>query len=159
MTTLAAFLSEQESLREYYSRGRYTTREPVQDAVCLIAAERKRQIEDEGWTPEHDDQHGDGEMLTAAVIYYQSSGALKILGEPVPLAMRADGAPLGWPWDAEWWRPKSPKRDLVRAGALCLAERERLRRKKAWFGHVDQKLDLIIAALSAVLQSETGSAP
>ena len=26
----------------------------------LIAAERRRQIEDEGWTPEHDVEHADG---------------------------------------------------------------------------------------------------
>jgi hypothetical protein len=31
-----------------------------------IAAERRRQIEAEGWTPEHDDQHSDGVLALAA---------------------------------------------------------------------------------------------
>lgn len=30
-----------------------------------IAAERRRQIEVEGWTPEHDDEHPDGHMNSA----------------------------------------------------------------------------------------------
>lgn len=35
----------------------------------LIAAERRRQIEQEGWTPEHDDQHSGGELATAGAVY------------------------------------------------------------------------------------------
>ena len=31
-----------------------------------IAKERQRQIEQEGWTPEHDDHHAEGEMAAAA---------------------------------------------------------------------------------------------
>ena len=34
-----------------------------------------------------------------------------------------------WPWAAEWWKPKDCRRNLVRAGALILAEIERLDRK------------------------------
>jgi hypothetical protein len=30
-----------------------------------IAAERRRQVEDTGWTREHDDDHAGGELLTA----------------------------------------------------------------------------------------------
>jgi hypothetical protein len=33
-----------------------------------------------------------------------------------------------WPWSKDWWKPKTPRRDLVRAGALSLAEIERLDR-------------------------------
>ena len=111
-----------------------------------IAAERKRQIEVEGWTPEHDDAHADGEMLTAAVLYY--AHAKRQPNDP-PMGMKADGAPLGWPWEACWWKPKTPARDLARAGALCLAERDRLRRARhSWIGHVDQKLRLITKALA-----------
>lgn len=33
--------------------------------IEAIAAERQRQIEKEGWTPEHDDTHGAGEMAEA----------------------------------------------------------------------------------------------
>lgn len=37
--------------------------------VDLIAAERQRQMEHEGWTPEHDDTHDAGELAWAAVCY------------------------------------------------------------------------------------------
>jgi hypothetical protein len=36
-----------------------------------------------------------------------------------------------WPWDRKWWKPKDRRRDLVRAGALILAEIERLDRAAA----------------------------
>jgi hypothetical protein len=34
-----------------------------------VLAERQRQISEEGWTPEHDDQHDGGEMAAAAGTY------------------------------------------------------------------------------------------
>lgn len=34
-----------------------------------------------------------------------------------------------WPWDAKWWKPKNTRRDLVRAGALIVAELERMDRE------------------------------
>lgn len=119
-------------------------------ASYLIALERKRQIEIEGWTAEHDDEYENGEMLRAAAIYYQNGGGIRIDGTPVPLVIRGDGAPIGWPWHASWWKPKTPHQDLVRAGALCLAERDRLKRKRASFGHVDEKLARIIKAIEAL---------
>ncbi|MEB3421767.1 hypothetical protein VK682_24660 [Salipiger manganoxidans] len=33
-----------------------------------------------------------------------------------------------WPWDRKWWKPTTPRRDLVKAGALIVAEIERLDR-------------------------------
>ena len=47
--------------------------------------------------------------------------------------MTVMGAPFGWPhtWDASWWKPKDRRRDLVRAGALIIAEIERLDRLDA----------------------------
>lgn len=115
----------------------------IEQATRAIHDERQRQIDQEGWTPAHDDTHENGEMLTAAVLYYHSAkGTLTTL-------RRGDGAPLGWPWDAEWWKPKSPQRDLERAGALCLAEKERLRRiRGSYRQHVDQKFKLIVKALT-----------
>lgn len=38
-------------------------------AIDEIAAERRRQIAVEGWTPEHDDGHADGEIAEAAACY------------------------------------------------------------------------------------------
>ena len=111
-----------------------------------ILTERKRQIEVEGWMPEHDDAHADGEMLIAAILYYANA---KRQPDDPPLTLKADGSPVGWPWEATWWKPKTPARDLIRAGALCLAEKDRLRRaKRPWTAHVDQKLRLITARLA-----------
>lgn len=86
--------------------------------VKAISAERKRQIEEEGWTPEHDDQSRNGEMLAAAICYMVA-------------LTRADPVPELWPWDARWWKPKSRRENLIRAGALVAAELDRLKRSRA----------------------------
>lgn len=85
-------------------------------AVLDVAAERRRQIEAEGWTPEHDDEHGAGEMAAAAACY-----ALNAAGCGCEVARN-------WPWDRSWWKPSTARRDLVKAAALILAEIERLDR-------------------------------
>lgn len=97
-----------------------------------IAAERKRQISEEGWGSAHDDQHVEGELISAAICYasyachdiaYPDAPSLKVemyLGEPGRL----------WPWDDEWFKPSTdPVRNLVKAGALLVAEIDRLERK------------------------------
>lgn len=38
-------------------------------AALDVLAERRRQIEAEGWTPEHDDEHSNGELSDAAGCY------------------------------------------------------------------------------------------
>jgi len=80
-----------------------------------IVAERKRQIEVEGWTPEHDDDHAEGDLARAAACY--AAGELLFI-DVIPL----------WPWSAEWWKPKGRRHDLIRAAALIVAEIERLDR-------------------------------
>lgn len=82
-----------------------------------IANERHRQITAEGWTPEHDDTHTNGELATAASLYARDHGT----------AYR-NHPPKDWPWDREWWKPKDRRSDLVRAGALIAAEIDRLDR-------------------------------
>jgi len=119
-------------------------------AFAALITERKRQIAVEGWTAEHDDAHDGSEMLRAAIIYYQNAGGLVYEGEVIPLSVDDNGIPLGWPWSPEWWKPKTPERDLIRAGALCLAEKERrLRATPIIVTHpVDHKLDLIVNKLA-----------
>ncbi len=92
-------------------------------AVRDVIAERRRQIEVEGWTPEHDDQHQGRDLPRAAISYCMSAAAsfYTVLSEP----------PSWWPWDHSWWKPKTRRQDLVRAGALILAEIERLDRQAA----------------------------
>lgn len=90
-------------------------------ALADVAAERRRQMEVEGWTPEHDDSHG-GDLLTAAVCYAQRRMDEDRFG------VFSSYAPAAWPWDASWWKPKDRRRDLIRAAALLVAEIERLDR-------------------------------
>lgn len=90
-------------------------------ALADVAAERHRQMEVEGWTPEHDDGHG-GDLLTAAVCYAQRRMDEDRFG------VFANYAPAAWPWDSSWWKPKDRRRDLIRAAALLVAEIERLDR-------------------------------
>lgn len=91
-------------------------------ALADVAAERQRQIEAEGWAPEHDDEHRNGELATAAACY-AAPGAVE-WGSWTSRARRS----LKWPWDRRWWKPKGDRRDLVRAAALIIAEIERLDR-------------------------------
>lgn len=89
-------------------------------AIADVIAERSRQIEAEGWTPAHDDWHVDRSLARAAACYVEH------------YISRAGvfGVPCQWPesWAKEWWKPKTPRRDLVRAAALIIAEIERLDR-------------------------------
>jgi hypothetical protein len=80
-------------------------------AITEIQAERQRQIEVEGWTPEHDDKHDNGELADAATCYACPSTRSLI-----------------WPWDEQWWKPTTRRRDLIKAAALIVAEIERLDR-------------------------------
>lgn len=82
-----------------------------------IAAERKRQREVEGWTEQHDDEHDWGQLALAASCYAAHA------------AGRYRGVrPGAWPWEPQWWKPKDPRRDLIRAAALIVAEIERIDR-------------------------------
>jgi hypothetical protein len=82
-----------------------------------IAAERQRQINVEGWTAEHDDEHANGCMASAAACYALAA----YLGN--------DWKPTRhWPWDEKCWKPKDRRRNLVIAGALIAAEIDRIDR-------------------------------
>lgn len=91
------------------------------EAIADITAERRRQIEAEGWTPEHDDRHSGGELAAAAAAYaFYNTEAES--GQPAAIELFPTN------WHPDWWKPKDRRRDLVRAGALIVAEIERLDR-------------------------------
>ena len=100
-------------------------------AASDVLAERKRQVTAEGWTPGHDDEYEHGELADAAGCYALSSELFDCDGEP----------PIQWPWPDEWWKPTNRRRDLVKAGALILAEIERLDRM-ATIDEISKPLDL-----------------
>jgi hypothetical protein len=85
-------------------------------AASDVLAERRRQREQEGWTLDHDDVHEGGELAEAAMCYADPAAHCQL------------GIPHQWPWIADWWKPRDRRHNLVRAGALILAEIERLDR-------------------------------
>lgn len=80
--------------------------------IELIASERQRQMEQEGWTAEHDDRHNDGALAHAAAVYASD---------------RVDVEDV-WPWPDEPPKVKDELSNLMRAGALIAAEIDRLYR-------------------------------
>jgi hypothetical protein len=85
-------------------------------AALDVLTERRRQVEAEGWTEDQDDAHEGGELAQAAICYADPAAHCQL------------GIPHQWPWVAEWWKPRDRRRNLVRAGALVIAEIERLDR-------------------------------
>lgn len=90
--------------------------EPYKSAANDIIAERQRQISEEGWTPEHDDEHTNSELADAAATYAYYANDRRLT------------PPNMWPWSSEWWKQTTPRQNLVKAGALILAEIERMDR-------------------------------
>lgn len=95
--------------------------------VELIAAERQRQIEVEGWTPDHDDEHDDGQIAKAAAVYALPDEVRSTIVDG-PFRLTAFLWPRSWHWG--WFKPtpNDRVRELVKAGALCAAEIDRLQR-------------------------------
>jgi len=92
-----------------------------------VLAERQRQISVEGWDSERDDTYRHGELAMAAASYAQCAG-LQGEGATTENAFKEPFAE-NWPWSETWWKPSAePRRNLVKAGALILAEIERLDR-------------------------------
>ena len=100
----------------------------IKTGIELIAEERQRQIEVEGWTKEHDAQHKDCELVKAAIcyadpnVYYHQENRIIMFRIPNEF----------WPkhWDMSWFKPTDRIRDLVKAGALIAAEIDRLQAQK-----------------------------
>lgn len=91
------------------------------DAARCVIAERTRQISAEGYTPEQDDGYNPGVLALHGGLY--ACHAYDNLTKK--------RAPEGWQWDEKWWKPKDPRSNLVKAGALVLAEIERMDRSFA----------------------------
>lgn len=102
-------------------------------ATIDILNERDRQVNDEGWTSAHDDQHIDF-SLSRAAIAYATCAAVGPIDRTILDAHGAAGATSAvkalWPigWSTRWFKPTSRRRDLIKAAALLIAEIERLDR-------------------------------
>lgn len=96
----------------------------MKSGIELIADERKRQIEEEGWSANHDDLLCLCQLKNAAIAYLNYSNS--------------DHVRKFWPFDWKWWKPSqvsmdvpyeiSETRNLIKAGALIAAEIDRLLR-------------------------------
>ncbi|MCW1922694.1 hypothetical protein OKA05_09025 [Luteolibacter arcticus] len=111
--------------------------------VELIAAERARQVAEEGYTPESDDRYDIGQLVDASICY-ATAGTCLVNG-PVMMGTDYDCTPenllpnfqeyqfgvgVSWPWVwASFKISPDPIRCLVKAGALLAAEIDRLQRR------------------------------
>lgn len=94
------------------------------EAVERVLAERIRQVEGEGYTPAHDDEHRkSGELAAAGACYllavhhqnvaYVRTGAMVVQpSSPHP----------AWPFPRVIWKPASPTRMTIKGTALGLAD-------------------------------------
>jgi len=91
-------------------------------ALSDVIAERRRQVGVEGFKLLRDDAYVSGELSVAAACYALSASGWD------PNAVQGL-----WPksWSVTWWKPTTPRRDLVKATALMLAEIERRDRAEA----------------------------
>lgn len=123
----------------------------MKTGIELIAEERQRQIEVEGWNNVHDSDHDAMQMTGAAACYAanainkQGKGPLARFQYNFPPELnflvnngdRGDrkvddgGWKDGWPWDVRYDKreKRDAQRSLVIAGALIAAEIDRLQNK------------------------------
>lgn len=89
------------------------------EAARDVLAERRRQVEVEDFDASHDDMATRGQMAGAAACYALTGASHWA---------REQAIKMFWPWDQSWWKPTTVRRNLVKAGALILAEIERFDR-------------------------------
>lgn len=102
--------------------------------IEIIEAERARQVTEEVWTPEHDDEHDNGALALAAAVYALPADrrdyeTRRSWTPGIELEGRGDHtweAPRLWPWDEFKPTPDDRVRELAKAGALIAAEIDRL---------------------------------
>ncbi len=104
----------------------------MKTGIELITEERQRQIDVEGWTPEHDRHHTEGELALAAAYYAMTDEMIDFIdnewGNDMHLHI--------WPFELESLKrsPENRVRELQKAGALIAAEIDRIK-------ELDHKVD------------------
>ena len=89
----------------------------MKTGIEIIAEERQRQIDGEGFTAEKDQLYTIDQLAWAAASY-----AL-----PPNSSTRSFKRTHLWPWDPNTWKPSEDRvRELAKAGALIAAEIDRL---------------------------------
>jgi len=93
-------------------------------ALDLVLTERIRQIEGEGWSPQHDDAERRAGQLAAAGACYllEVKNQNVALTETGKLVVKPSAVHHSWPFSRLAWKPASPRRMAVKGTALALAE-------------------------------------
>ena len=112
-STVLALLDELEAAEKRIAELEARSFNP---AILDVVAERQRQQSVEGWTPEHDNAYQNSELADAAACY------------AIHAHNQGFSTPAHWPWSPDWWKQSGARCDLVKAGALILAEIERIDR-------------------------------
>lgn len=110
----------------------------MKTGIELIAEERKRQIDVEGYSKQHDSQHSPRELIQAADTYLESADLTLHSKEFSPsnawhqtnLPFYRNEIKRNWPWEQESFKPTTDMRDLIKAGALIAAAIDRLQMKE-----------------------------
>lgn len=112
----------------------YRSAEDMTKAAHDVIDERLRQRSVEGFSPELDDVSVGAQLAFAAATYALAATLTDQqradVTSPCSLDNNATLRRL-WPWPHDWWEPTDRRRDLVKAGALILAEIERMDRAAA----------------------------
>lgn len=98
----------------------------MKTGIEIIAEEKQRAFEKEGWTSEHDDDHVNGELANAAAYYAMTDETIDFINDE----WGNDMSLHIWPFELNWLKrtPENRIRELAKAGALIAFEIERLQR-------------------------------
>ena len=100
------------------------------NGIELIAEERQRQIEIEGYSAQHDSQHNASELIYAAIAYVESAKVgvnCSEMGNTDEHEIMRRKTEMGRYYPFGWsFKPSTDIRDLVKAGALIAAAIDRL---------------------------------
>lgn len=96
----------------------------MSDFLNLVKAERQKQINKHGYTPEHDDEHTDGSIADAGACY----AATEMIYQRVDIEYFKEV----YKWDLDYYTKSQHDRkdQLVIAASLIMAEYERIVRKE-----------------------------
>ncbi len=99
--------------------------------VLEVARERERQMLEEGFTTDKDDDLVGSALADAAACY---AADCRVFRSEIRYGRASEAYTAYidlWPWSGKWWKPKDRRRNLIRAAALIIAEIERLDRKNS----------------------------
>lgn len=96
-----------------------------------VLCERRRVIEKEGYSIENDDEYAAGVLASSGAAYAYNAAEIHLHSLTKQSSLTPDEA-AGWGWKLPrvYWKPKDPRRNLIRAMQLILAEIEKMDREE-----------------------------